>query len=340
MTAIRPRRRSPRFRPPSPSPKTVRHWPGGIPVSVRVHPDSLSNDEMREAVKGWLLFVSVHWVSRQAAGISEDEDPDYELRQRRSLVERWATADQTIRDGFHERAPLPETPRDYCLEARERVTRTSQPSSVFMCLAPVDQQNPDFKGEGVGGVSLPSVVLEPNPYTVLSGAHGDFAKGDFLAWKYIEPADFARMSMTRWGTVIFLSQRDFYWIVDQKGLETGILSYVYFGVNGQVFQERGWRAYHVPEVECMIEGLGWPLSSLQAHYIWGTDEDNPPMNMDAPVLEILQKAWDDGLMRRFRPENPSQFPEKIDRWAPGYLALEAEGRALDYDPVKMYANFP
>ena len=38
------------------------------------------------------------WISREQAGISEDEDEDYELRQRRDLVERWASAEQSFRD--------------------------------------------------------------------------------------------------------------------------------------------------------------------------------------------------------------------------------------------------
>lgn len=37
-------------------------------------------------------------MPREAAGIGEDADEEYELRQRRALVERWASADQSFRD--------------------------------------------------------------------------------------------------------------------------------------------------------------------------------------------------------------------------------------------------
>ncbi|KAG2027748.1 hypothetical protein GB937_000190 [Aspergillus fischeri] len=65
-------------------------WPGGIPSHIRPHHTAdLSFDEIKEEVKGWLLFVKESWVSRAHAGVAESEDEDYELRQRRALVDRW-----------------------------------------------------------------------------------------------------------------------------------------------------------------------------------------------------------------------------------------------------------
>jgi hypothetical protein len=47
----------------------------------------------------WILTVAQEsWVSRAHAGVAESEDGDYELRQRRALVDRWAAATQEFRD--------------------------------------------------------------------------------------------------------------------------------------------------------------------------------------------------------------------------------------------------
>jgi hypothetical protein len=38
----------------------LRHWPGGIPPQIRPHHrGDLCTDEIKEEVKGWLLFVKV-----------------------------------------------------------------------------------------------------------------------------------------------------------------------------------------------------------------------------------------------------------------------------------------
>lgn len=40
------------------------HWPGGIPSHIRPHHTAdLSFDEIKEEVKGWLLFVKVGFNS-------------------------------------------------------------------------------------------------------------------------------------------------------------------------------------------------------------------------------------------------------------------------------------
>ncbi|QGA16434.1 hypothetical protein EYB26_004101 [Talaromyces marneffei] len=74
------------------------HWPGGVPPEIRLDPNGdITPDEANEDAKGWLLFVTERWVPREAANIP-DRDGDYEVRQRRTLVETWAKADQELRD--------------------------------------------------------------------------------------------------------------------------------------------------------------------------------------------------------------------------------------------------
>lgn len=41
-------------------PRSVQHWRGEIPTSIQPHPEAdLSLDQIKEEVKGWLLFVQV-----------------------------------------------------------------------------------------------------------------------------------------------------------------------------------------------------------------------------------------------------------------------------------------
>jgi hypothetical protein len=74
------------------------HWPGGIPCEIKPHPQTdLSQDELREEVEGWLRFVQEKWVLRDRANIT-DVHKEYELRQRRALVQKWASESQDFRD--------------------------------------------------------------------------------------------------------------------------------------------------------------------------------------------------------------------------------------------------
>jgi hypothetical protein len=58
------------------------------------------------------------------------------------------------------------------------------------------------------------------------------------------------------------------------------------------------------------------------------------MEMDNPVLEILETALDLSEMIGIDGE-ADQFAEDIELYAPGYLELEAAGRAEEYDVTRM-----
>ncbi|KAJ5290977.1 hypothetical protein N7478_000228 [Penicillium angulare] len=78
--------------------KPSHYWPGGIPASVRFQPESeIPTEQFIEDTKGWIFFLSENWVTLEAAGITGDPS-DYEFRQRRELIVRWAEAEQTFRD--------------------------------------------------------------------------------------------------------------------------------------------------------------------------------------------------------------------------------------------------
>lgn len=86
-----------------------RHWPGGVPATVRIHPDG---DIFEEAMtEHFALYISIlffptnslrggkeQWTAREAAGNPDEDDGEYELRQRWSLIQQWASADQNFRD--------------------------------------------------------------------------------------------------------------------------------------------------------------------------------------------------------------------------------------------------
>lgn len=70
------------------------HWPGGIPSFLRrhdkpVHISDQTAGDVDEASRAWRFFVREQWVD--VKGVAADE-------QRRTLIERWATADQAFRD--------------------------------------------------------------------------------------------------------------------------------------------------------------------------------------------------------------------------------------------------
>ncbi|EED20505.1 hypothetical protein TSTA_037260 [Talaromyces stipitatus ATCC 10500] len=92
-------------------PRSVQHWPGGIPSSIKPHPETdLSLDQIKEEVKGWLLFVQENWVP--AANTRASNDGEYELHQRRHLIEKWVSATQELRDVNS--TPV-KSPKIYCI---------------------------------------------------------------------------------------------------------------------------------------------------------------------------------------------------------------------------------
>lgn len=67
--------------------KWYNQWPGGIPSYIRRHKQPV--DDVEAATRAWRHFVREQWTETQ--GVAADQ-------QRRALVERWATADQELRD--------------------------------------------------------------------------------------------------------------------------------------------------------------------------------------------------------------------------------------------------
>ncbi|GAQ03702.1 hypothetical protein ALT_1023 [Aspergillus lentulus] len=337
--------------------RPVRHWPGGIPCSIKPHPeDDLSLDQMKEEVKGWLLFVRENWVRRSEADIAED-DRDYELRQRRKLVEQWASATQEFRNSFHDRAPigLPGTESHsevlgglrYPAEALERINDTQQLCDLrgVISLVPVDPTNPINRARWMKFVILlygygmeithclqtrymPSEAV-PNPVTVRG--NGNLSVQDFLSWLYLETALFSSIYLTRTGTILYLGDTGPFALVDEEGLRTGRLSLTSFMANGDVEDSILIRPFNMHKPYLQYGTLGKGLDDVK-----GTEgaftPQNKPLNMDLPILDILCNAQAaDELVGEMALGDRDQWEEDVERYAPGFLALEAIGRVAEYD---------
>lgn len=141
---------------------------------------------------------------------------------------------------------MPGSPVDYPNHALDRNVETKQRAGEVYCLAPVTKDHPRnytrwlkiqimlYRLDGDYGHIMHDsnpVVAEQNPATARpEGLH----KTEFMSWKYLETADFDSLTMTRSGMVRFLRGCWRQFVVDQHGLETGLLSLVDFFPNGQI----------------------------------------------------------------------------------------------------------
>lgn len=67
--------------------KWYKHWPGGIPSFLRRNEEQV--EDVAAASRAWRFFLRAQWVDVESVAAEE---------QRRTLIERWATADQAFRD--------------------------------------------------------------------------------------------------------------------------------------------------------------------------------------------------------------------------------------------------
>ncbi|KAJ5909501.1 hypothetical protein N7504_004144 [Penicillium tannophilum] len=73
-----------------------RHWPGGIPSTIRPHPEQQDSGFIFDIVtQGFRRFIRKNWKPRD---IEDDEGFEYEDIQRRKLIEAWACADRAFRE--------------------------------------------------------------------------------------------------------------------------------------------------------------------------------------------------------------------------------------------------
>ncbi|KAJ6107423.1 hypothetical protein N7523_008746 [Penicillium sp. IBT 18751x] len=341
-------------------PRSVQHWPGGIPSSIKPHPDTdLSLDQVKEEVKGWLLFVQENWVPAPNTGASNDGQ--YELHQRRLLIEKRASATQELRDvnstpvkfpkliastnssiqSYQSRAPMPEG-LQYPTEALAHIYDTLQPSDTngLVSIAPVNEAyatnrarwvkfaillcNYDIEtGHCLDYYAPSEAILNPETTT-------DPSLEDFLSWQDLETANFINVYLTRTGTVLNYGYSGPYILVDEDGLRTGRLTMVEYEINGTVKDTLHIRPFNMRWPHIYASTLGKGLDEIR-HVQGGYKHQNLPLNMDLPIIDILcQAKAADQLPATMNLIYREQWIEDVELYAPGYLALEAEGRAGEY----------
>lgn len=74
-----------------------RYWPGGIPSTVRQHPEPIDDFNYEVITQGFRRFIRDNWVPR-ADESGPEQGFEYEDNQRRKLVESWACAEQAFRE--------------------------------------------------------------------------------------------------------------------------------------------------------------------------------------------------------------------------------------------------
>ncbi|GAD96360.1 hypothetical protein TSTA_037250 [Paecilomyces variotii No. 5] len=171
-------------------------------------------------------------------------------------------------------------------------------------------------------------MVKPNRATFPDA--NKFTISDFHMWAVIETADFECISMCRTGNLILEINYGPYYIIDQASLETGRFSVVEYKSTGHIDHVILRRPYLLTVLVNYAE-LGFTVDRMEESIGGGEQYQNRPMDMDLPILDIIQKAKDnDKMLTLFRTER-DQWEKYIELYAPGYLAMEAEGRASEYD---------
>ncbi|KAE8329807.1 hypothetical protein BDV39DRAFT_191107 [Aspergillus sergii] len=265
----------------------------GIP-GIRLYPTDLDLEELAEEAKGWLLFEESQPTST----------PEDGLRQRRALIEKWATARQEFRESFHNRVAGYTTALDY--PAMQTHPRNYIDLVKFLNLLYVHQDEWNglhpFDLYGAGDAS---------------SCHIPELFSSILHTLYLAPADSHAFSMTRNDTVVFADGPDLTWfVIDAPGLATGRLTLAEFG-----FQRPRPRI------------LGRYLSEIAESGIGGSPQYNEPLDMDLPILELLESTRRANKYKFLYTGYRSRdlWVRIIDQSAPGYLELEAQGREVEFE---------
>ncbi|KAF7167883.1 hypothetical protein CNMCM5623_001030 [Aspergillus felis] len=320
-------------------PISLTSWPAGI-SGIRLHPTDLSRDELAEEAKGWLLFVREESQPTSTPGDG--------LRQRRALVEKWATASQEFRESYHSRAPAYNSALDYPASVLSQLA--PRPDKRFLCLAPVDRQ------------AHPRNYIHLVKFLILLYVHQDYWQGthpfdiggagdaprchipelldlaeptalsEILPALYLNRADFHALSMTRCGTVVFADGPDYTWyVIDAPGLATGRITIVEFGSNGHVRESILRRPWNMGQVISFGQILGRRVVDLAESSIGGPPRINEPLDMDRPILELLESTRQSNKFMDEGYGHPDLWVHIIERSAPRYLELEAQGREVEFE---------
>ncbi|KAF3761918.1 hypothetical protein M406DRAFT_74842 [Cryphonectria parasitica EP155] len=320
------------------------YWPGGVPQQVQCHPSPVSDDQLQSEIQGWLQFLEESAVTRPAGHPPDDQ---FELQQRRDLMLRWIAMTQQERDAYYVKSQPRKRwkPPPACFKAPAWEDDTLVTELTVNCLAPqpmsarnramwtkirillyhFDGEDGPVIDDGKAAVCIPNPALGPGSSLTTMQA--------FLMWRYVENANFKRMAMTSTGTVVFPSYggRGPLLLADQQALDTGLLLLCECANNGLMEAHARVRPDEMYELWNLIDPYVLNKSIAELVTMRGGSESDGALNMEQPILDILEKC-----MSELRG-GIDEWMDDIERYAPGYLDMEAagNGQAPDYDCTKL-----
>ncbi|KAJ5768985.1 hypothetical protein N7520_003544 [Penicillium odoratum] len=308
-------------------------WPGGIPATVRLHPEGDLNDkDAQKEIQGWNFGLPL-------------SDPEEDRAQRRALIEKWASADQSFRDSYFSDGPLVGL-HDF---------NGSRYSKSFVCLVdkPYNPENYSritkilillyihlqrslnhplsHNCSSDDQPQLPAFMLDPATETLSTNDYARLLAGENLpVTYYLETADFEAMAMTSTGTVIFPYLDDqAYLVIDNQSCEDGRLLLLNFSCTGQILHQARMIPFQIGALTLFHGVLGHLWEELfkkgNARPGW-----NKPFDIHLPLVEIMAVLIQRGDLFPLNDYTPAEWAEEFERFAPEYLAYERQGRVIEY----------
>ncbi|KAL4740365.1 hypothetical protein BDV11DRAFT_169132 [Aspergillus similis] len=271
-----------------------------------------------------------------------DEDGDYEVRQRRELMEAWAKASQEFRDSYHQRALLR---NGFNLPPKDAMQNANYPGDCprFLCLPPLGPEYPSNRSKWIKlyilscrldgelshcmdyyGSEHGAVDLNPATYPNLSAVQIT----DVLPRAMLEMANWNCITMTSRGTVLFLQPLAPWFLVTPDDLKTGHITIVEFKRNGQIAKSFRRRACNMWPVHLAYCVQYKSLEEVEEDRVGGNAEMNSDLDMSLPVIDILEGAKARGEFLFGFDGDREGWTEDIEIYAPGYLEMEAAGMRL------------
>ncbi|KAJ5726227.1 uncharacterized protein N7483_007584 [Penicillium malachiteum] len=284
---------------------------------------------LRQDAQGWYLFVNENWIP------SSDEVEDRKLRHH--LMERWAVADQAYRDvnscflnsltthyltvyltGISSTGKVPgRSTLNHAANYRHLV------KILICCYLPEGLSGNHVLQGVIGSVPQPRI---PTMITTTTYRPDAIAVDNTIPSEFLNEADFRAISMTHDGFAFFSPCTGIWFIIDQTDLDTGRMTLVSFNPDGTARDHIKLCPWNMAPLVNRYSGLAWPLRRLICEQVGGGRNLNQPIDMDIPLLDLLETTCRDGKFPMHPDCNREQWTEVIERVAPGYLELETQGR--------------
>ncbi|KAJ5622988.1 hypothetical protein N7490_011593 [Penicillium lividum] len=281
-------------------------------------------------------------------------DPEEDRAQRRALIEKWASADQSFRDvGLSSRILYSMPSSDGPLLGLHDF-KGPRCSKRFVCLVdkPYDPENysritkilillyihlqrscnhPLSHDGDYDQPQLPAFMLDPATETLSTNDYTRLLAAENLpVTYYLETADFEAMAMTRTGTVIFpYLDRQAYLVIDNQSCEDGRLRLLNFSCTGQILHEARMIPFQIGALTLLHGVLGHLWDELfekpntSPHW-------NKSFDIHLPIVEIMAVLSQRGDLLPLNDYTPAEWAEEFERFAPEYLAYERQGRVIEY----------